>query len=312
MISFGPIPSRRLGKSLGINNILSPKKCSYGCVYCQVGKTKLHTIERQYFFEPSYILHEVSEHLGKLKSSEIPDYLTFVANGEPTLDVNLGETILLLKTLNLPIAVITNASLLYEPTVVNNLMLADWVSLKIDAPDTQTWQLVNQPFKSLNFETHITSILKFAEHFKGILCTETMLVQGLNDSETQIANLAEIVKQVNAFKSYLSIPTRPPAFSSISAPAIEKINYAWQIYTNQGINTELLIGFEGTNTGHTGNAYDDILNILAVHPLREDTVNELLKKDNADFSVIESLLKQQLIKQIPYNNYKFYFRNYFI
>ena len=111
MISFGPVPSRRLGKSLGINNIVSPKVCPYSCVYCQVGATRNLSVTRQSFFEPDLIMSEVSRHLEKLRSGEMPDYLTFVSNGEPTLDINLGTSIKLLKRLGIPVAVISNASL---------------------------------------------------------------------------------------------------------------------------------------------------------------------------------------------------------
>ena len=93
MISFGPVPSRRLEKSLGINNIIAPKVCSYNCVYCQVGRTKVFSKERHVFFDPDVIFNEVTHHLNQLKKENFPDYLTFVSNGEPTLDKNLGTTI---------------------------------------------------------------------------------------------------------------------------------------------------------------------------------------------------------------------------
>ena len=109
MISFGPVPSRRLGKSLGINNIMTPKTCSYGCVYCQVGRTIKKSIKRETFFQPEVIFEKVEEHLKRLDKENYPDYLTFVSNGEPTLDINLGKSIMLLKKLGFPVAVITNA-----------------------------------------------------------------------------------------------------------------------------------------------------------------------------------------------------------
>ena len=99
MISFGPVPSRRLGKSLGINNITSGKVCSYSCIYCQVGITHKLTNQRQEFYDPEVICSEVKKHLAKLSVAVQPDYLTFVANGEPTLDINLGRSIEKLKQL---------------------------------------------------------------------------------------------------------------------------------------------------------------------------------------------------------------------
>jgi len=173
MISFGPVSSRRLGKSLGINNIISPKTCSYCCVYCQVGKTMKKDIKRETFFKPEVIFEKVRQHLGQLSKENRPDYLTFVSNGEPSLDLNLGKSILLLKKLGFPVAVITNASLLFDESVREDLFTADWVSLKMDAADNDTWQKINRPDIKLGFGKHIENINLFSSLYKGLLCTET-------------------------------------------------------------------------------------------------------------------------------------------
>ena len=310
MISFGPVPSRRLGRSLGINNIISPKVCSYGCVYCQVGETIRKSIERETFFKPETIYKKVEKHIQQLSSNNFPDYLTFVSNGEPTLDVNLGKAIELLKSLEIPIAVITNASLLFYKQVRDDLCLADWVSLKMDAGDNDTWQKINRPAPELNFEKAMESIKLFADMYNGILCTETMLIDRINDNVENFSNLAELIKKLNPGIAYLSIPIRPPSEESVNPPDSEKLNKAWQIYNNNHINTEFLTGFEGTDTGFTGNIYDDILNITAVHPLRQDSLINLLRNDNADFSVVKSLIKQRLIRSTIYNGERYYMREY--
>lgn len=310
MISFGPIPSRRLGKSLGINNILSPKTCSYGCVYCQVGKTGRYLTERAAFFEPEIIYTEVSRHLDRLDNKNYPDYLTFVSNGEPTLDRNLGRSIKLLRKLGIPIAVITNGSMLKYKSVQADLVTADWVSVKMDAPDVQTWKKINNPAPGLDFEAHLKAIMYFSGIFSGILCTETMLVSELNDSRNKLCSIALLIRELHPEKAYISIPIRPPAFSSVRPPDIRKINEAWNIFNDEQIRTELLTGFEGTDAGYTGNAYDDILNITSVHPLREDSLSRLLKNDRADKSVVDSLISQQLIRKISYQGKFYYMRNY--
>lgn len=310
MISFGPVPSRRLGKSLGINNIISQKVCSYGCVYCQVGETTRKSIKRETFFKPETIHEKVEKHIQQLSKDNYPNYLTFVSNGEPTLDVNLGKAIELLKNLEIPIAVITNASLLFNAQVRDDLHLADWVSLKMDAGDNDTWQKVNRPAPGLNFEKTIESINLFAGEYKGILCTETMLIDGINDTINNITNVSELIKRINPGKAYLAVPTRPPSEESVNPPDSEKLNMAWQIFNNNHINTEFLTGFEGSDTGFTGNIYDDILNITAVHPLRQDSLINLLRNDNADFSVVKSLIKQRLIRSTIYNGNKYYLREY--
>lgn len=312
MISFGPIPSRRLGKSLGINNIVAPKVCSYGCVYCQVGATVKKSIKRESFFNPQFIYEKVVRHIQQLGKDNNPDYLTFVSNGEPTLDVNLGKAISLLKKIGIPIAVITNSSLLDKKSVRDDLYLADWVSLKMDTADKGIWQAVNRPDPCLNFENLLKSINLFKDAYKGILCTETMLIDGLNDSALNVSALSLLVKDINPSKAFLSIPTRPPTVKSIKTPDAEKLNLAWHIFNRMHIKAELLTGFEGTDAGFTGNIYEDILNITAVHPLREDTLLKLLQNDKADFQVVEDLMKQRLIRSTNYDGYKYYMREYHI
>ena len=310
MISFGPVQSRRLGKSLGINNIISPKTCSYNCTYCQVGETIKQSTLRETFFRPEAIFKKVEQHLQKLNKDNYPDYLTFVSNGEPTLDENLGKTIVLLKKLDIPVAVITNSSLLHDKKVRDDLNLADWVSLKIDAGDIDTWHKINRPSPDLDFETTVNSMILFAAGFSGILCSETMLVDTINDSVNNFTAIAGIIKRINPSISYLSIPIRPPAMSSVKPPDAEKLNMCWQIFNDSQLKTEFLTGFEGTDNGFTGNIYDDILNITAVHPLREDSMMELLQNDKADFQVVKSLLQQRLIRSANYNGNRFYLREY--
>lgn len=310
MISFGPIPSRRLGKSLGINNIPSRKVCSFSCVYCQVGITKEFSITRSIFYEPETIYKEVQKHLKSLASIDKPDYITFVANGEPTLDINLGRSIEKLKVFNIPVAVITNASLLKIQQVRDDLKLADWVSIKVDANNEHVWKTINSPIVGLSFSRHVEGLLLFSSEYKGKLVTETMLVEGINDNPLILNQTSDLIKQINPSLAYISVPTRPPAFSDIKAPAEPAINEAFQIFSNKGLNVELLLGFEGTNTGFTGNAIEDIINICTVHPIREDTMLELLSKDKADSSLLDSLLHDKLIKKVSYKSDNFYIRQF--
>ena len=310
MISFGPVPSRRLGKSLGINNIISPKVCSYSCIYCQVGKTRHPSLTRQSFFMPEQILRETEEHLHKLRAEDMPDYLTFVSNGEPTLDINLGKSIEVLKGLGIPVAVITNSSMLSDPQVRLELLQADWVSLKVDAADAATWLTVNRPAEGLNFESLLEGLKLFAAEFKGELRTETLLCSGINDSQENLSGVAEIISSLEPGKAYISIPIRPPAEKGVMPPGAETVTLAWHLFSEAGIETELLTGFEGVDTGFTGNIFEDILNITAVHPLREDSLNELLLKNGAAFSIVESLLSQRLIRRSIYQGKTFYLRDF--
>jgi len=310
MIAFGPVNSRRLGMSLGINNIVSPKKCTYSCVYCQVGKTRQKTTHREVFFTPEKLVQDVRQHLLKLDPGHRPDYLTIVSNGEPTLDRNLGEEIMQLKQSGIRVAVISNGSLIDKKEVREDLMLADWVSLKIDSVDESVWKKINQPAEDLVLSRILEGIQQFAEHYKGFLCTETMLVEGYNDQTLYLENTASFISRLRPYTAYLSIPTRPPAEKKVRAVTEAKITEAWNIFQDKEIPAQLLTGFEGTDTGYTGNIYEDILNITSVHPLREDTLQELLQKENSNSQVLFTLIEQGLIKEISYNGKKYYLRHY--
>jgi len=224
MIPFGPVPSRRLGQSLGINNI-PPKICSYSCVYCQLGRTLKMQVERQPFYEPEEILRAVKEKVKKAREAGGPvDYLTFVPDGEPTLDVNLGREINLLRELGLPIAVITNSSLIDHSDVRKDLMGADWVSLKMDAVDQGVWRRIIRPHRRLELKSILEGALEFAKTFRGELATETILVAGLNDSDPLLSGTADFLACLQPAVAYLSIPPPPPSATRCPPPSREFVH----------------------------------------------------------------------------------------
>ena len=178
MIAFGPVPSRRLGRSLGINNI-PPKVCTYACVYCQLGRTIKMRVERSAFYEPGEIVRAVRDKVEKASGiGEAVDYLTFVPDGEPTLDVDIGREIELLRSLGIKIAVITNGSLIWREGVREDLMKADWVSLKVDSTREAVWHRIDRPHGTLRLASILDGVLEFAMAYGGELVTETMLVEG--------------------------------------------------------------------------------------------------------------------------------------
>ena len=310
MIVFGPVPSRRLGRSLGINNI-PPKHCSYSCIYCQVGPTKATEIEPRVFYQPKHVFDEVKTRVMKLKEQQEPiDYLTFVPDGEPTLDDNIGKTIELLRDLDIKIAIITNGSLIWRKKVQEILHLADWVSLKIDSVNQSLWQRINQPDKHLNLQEILSNMLSFADDFDGFLATETMLLEGLNTDDASIAGLVKFLQQLAPNKAYLAIPTRPTAEQGIYAPDAGSLNHIYQT-VNQGIpEVELLIGYEGNAFASSGNPVKDLLAITAVHPMRKEAVKILLDKTKTNWDIVRKLIKENKLREIEYNGNTFYLRSY--
>jgi wyosine [tRNA(Phe)-imidazoG37] synthetase (radical SAM superfamily) len=161
-IVFGPVPSRRLGRSLGIDNI-PPKVCSYSCAYCQVGPTADRDIRPRAFYPPGEIVAAVAERVALSASrGERIDHLTVVPDGEPTLDAHLGEVLQGLRPLGIPTAVISNGSLWWQPGVRDALREADWVSAKVDAVTEGTWRRINRPDPRLRLETVLEGVATFA------------------------------------------------------------------------------------------------------------------------------------------------------
>jgi wyosine [tRNA(Phe)-imidazoG37] synthetase (radical SAM superfamily) len=310
MIAFGPVPSRRLGRSLGINNI-PPKVCTYSCVYCQLGRTLNMQVGRRAFYEPEEIVNAIGDKVAKTREAgESIDYLTFVPDGEPTLDIHLGWEIERLRPSGLPIAVISNASLIWRQDVRNDLMGADWVSLKIDAVEEEIWQQVDRPHGRLKLTSILQGALEFARDYGGELVTETMLVTGVNDGEEHLRAIASFLADLQPDRAYLSVPTRPPAEPWAQAPNEQTINRAYHILGKKAEQVEYLIGYEGNAFAFTGDVEEDLLSITAVHPMREDAVHTFLARAGANWAVVQRLVAQGRLVEADYDGYRFYLRRF--
>jgi len=307
-IAFGPVPSRRLGQSLGINHI-PPKVCTYSCVYCQLGRTLKMSIERGTFYEPADVVQAVQDRVAQARAVGEPiDYLTFVPDGEPTLDIHLGREIESLKPLGIPIAVITNASLIWRADVRADLAQADWVSLKVDAVAEAVWRRINRAPRALSLAAIQEGLLQFAQDYTGELVTETMLVAGVNDDDAHVRQVADFLARLRPGRAYLSLPTRPPAEKWVQAPAEEVLHQAYQFLSGRLAQVEYLIGYEGNAFAFTGHVEDDLLSITAVHPMREEAVRELLARAGADWAVVHRLIARGLLLELEYEGRKFYLR----
>ena len=310
MFAFGPVPSRRLGRSLGINNI-PPKTCSYSCVYCQLGRTSQLIANRQAFYKPKEIFKEVKRKVEEaISRNENIDYLTFVPDGEPTLDINLGKEISLLRQIGIPIAVLTNASLLWREDVREDLLKADLVSLKVDALNQALWMKINRPHKSLSLDKILDGIIDFAEAFRGTIISETMLIDGI-EYDDELRKIAVFLGELDRLeKAYLAVPTRPPTEKWVRPAKEETLNLAYQIFSERlgDERVEYLIGYEGNAFAFTGNVKEDLLAITAVHPMRKEAVEEFLKKANAEWRVVEELLHENLLVELEYEGKLYYMR----
>lgn len=310
MIAFGPVPSRRLGQSLGVNNI-PPKACPYSCIYCQVGRTDRLQIEREAFHAPSEVFDAVHNHLEALHAcGERVDYLTIVPDGEPTLDSRLGETIDRLRTLGTKIAVMTNGALLSRREVRAALAGADWVSIKVDAVDAAVWREVNRPSRALMLRDVLEGMLAFADDYQGRLASETMLVAGVNDAPEMVTCTADFVCRLAPHVAYLTVPTRPPAEPNVRVPDEEALARAYAIFDGRVGRVELLMRYEGDAFGAVGDPARALLGITAVHPMRMDAVRVFLARAGTDESTVDRLVAAGRVMKTVYEGHEFLMRTH--
>lgn len=220
---YGPVPSRRLGFSLGID-IIPFKTCTLDCIYCQLGPTTKKTVKRQFYFSPEEILAQIQ---GALDSGQRIDFITFSGSGEPTLNITLGKIIRAIKKItDIPVAVLTNSTLLTKTRVRKALLAADLVVPSLDAATQEDFLRVNRPHPSLKIRDIITALKEFRQEFRGQIWLEIMLVKGVNDSPQHIQKLKEAVHEINPDKTQLNTVIRPPAEAharALSRKDLEKI-----------------------------------------------------------------------------------------
>ncbi|HOW45278.1 MAG TPA: radical SAM protein [Candidatus Aminicenantes bacterium] len=309
-LSFGPVPSRRLGRSVGINNIPA-KVCSYACVYCQVGRTLSLEADRRPFYDPQALADDVSRRTGQAGAENAAiDYLTFVPDGEPTLDLNLGREIALLKPLGLPIGVISNSSLIGRPDVRRDLLQADWVSLKMDAVVEPLWRRVNRPHGSLKLGAMLEGALAFAAEFRGRLATETMLVLEEQAAGEPLERLAQFLSRLRPAVAYLGAPTRPTAEPGVQGVGAGAFTRAYHVIGARVPKVEFLTGYEGDAFTSTGDVEKDLLAITAVHPMRREAVEKMLAGAGADGSLLPAMVARGDLVSATYGGHEFFLRRF--
>lgn len=272
---FGPVPSRRLGQSLGIDPI-PLKTCNWNCVYCQLGRSRPLVNARKNYTAPEVILAHVQAALAAHRPGDI-DWITFVGSGEPTLHASLGLLIRQVKTLtDLPIAVITNGSLLYLPEVRRELFAADAVLPTLDAGNAQLYRKINRPWPRLTFERLLDGLMAFRQVYHGQLWIEVMLVKGLNDTSDALHGIAAALARIAPDQVHIVLPTRPPAEPWVEPPDEAGLLRAVAIL---GDVAQVLHPADGKFdlSGYNG-VVDAIVSIIARHPMREDELVRALER----------------------------------
>jgi wyosine [tRNA(Phe)-imidazoG37] synthetase (radical SAM superfamily) len=276
---FGPVPSRRLGQSLGIDTI-PLKTCNWNCVYCQLGRTTPLMNERREYVPAEGILFETEQILKSRVNGEI-DWVTFVGSGEPTLHSRIGWLIRRIKLLtDKPVAVITNGSLLYLPEVREALVVADAVLPTLDAGTAALYRKINRPHSECTFERLVDGLIAFRAEYPGKLWVEVMLVRGLNDSSQALEDIAKVLQRVKPNAVHINLPTRPPAETWVQPPDDEGLMRAISIL---GSTAEVVHPAEGDfDLSGYENILDAIVGIITRHPMRQDELERSLRRWSPD------------------------------
>ncbi|HIH97545.1 MAG TPA: radical SAM protein [Thermoplasmata archaeon] len=291
MHAYGPVPSRRLGNSLGVSPI-PPKTCSYTCVYCQLGRTSKLQIKRESFFPKWDILGDIE----KVVKKSDPDYITFVGDGEPALCKDLGWLIHETKQRwKIPTAVITNGSLLWMEEVRQDLMEADVVLPSLDAGSEEVFKKINRPHKKIKYEQMLGGMIDFSSEYKGKVWIELMLVRDVNDSEEALKDIRKNIELIRYDRAYVNIPIRPPAESWVQPPSTDRILRAQELLGKAQSITNYEKGEFGIE--EFSNARSAILEICLRHPLREEQAKEIEKRFAEEGSgTVNSMIGPELLR----------------
>ncbi len=298
---FGPVPSRRLGRSLGVD-LVPFKTCSYDCLYCQLGPTTCKTVERKPWVPLEAVVAQLQERL-----SSKPDYITLSGSGEPTLNSQVGEMIARIKTLtDIPVAVLTNGSLLWLPEVRRQLLGADLVIPSLDAGEETMFQTINRPHEQICFGKMLDGLVALRQEFRGAYWLEVMVVGGYTDTVAQIEKLADGVARIQPDRVQLNTVTRPPAEKAATTVSPERLDQFCSLFRPRA---EVIADFRGVHQqAEFVASRNEVLDMLQRRPCSvADIAGGLGMHENEVIKHLEELRVSGAVESVPGEG-KHYFR----
>ncbi len=270
---FGPVPSRRLGRSLGVD-LVPYKTCTFDCIYCDLGRTTHKTVSRQSYVSPEEIQRELDLALSGLAKK--PDYITLSGSGEPTLNQNIGEIIRSIKDLTsiIPLAVLTNGSLLFQEEVRNSLLDADVVLPSLDAVTPFLFEHINRPHPSLKIEEIISGLIRFRNRYRGQIWLEILFCRGVNDGNEEVDKFKKVIEKIQPDRVQLNTPFRPPAEDFAFPLTSTKLE---PIRKKLGGKAEIISEFAGPLGGGLDSVKDvEIINLVKRRPCTAEDISRAL------------------------------------
>jgi wyosine [tRNA(Phe)-imidazoG37] synthetase (radical SAM superfamily) len=298
---YGPVPSRRLGRSLGIDPLPS-KTCNYQCIYCQLGRTNNFTNTRKNYYPKQEIYSELED--GIIKNKGKFDFITFVGSGEPLLYKDLGDLISKAKDLsNKPVCVITNGSILYKEEIQMELIDShlDVILPTLDAGNEKTFIKVNRPHPSINYDKMLNGLVNFNKRFPGKFWLEVMLVEGVNDTKADLIQIKEKIELLNPDRIDINVPIRPPAEDWVKIPDKSVYDLIKSIF---GDVSNINFPEKGKFSTHSEDFELELLKIIERHPMSEEQIIETFISEKFPKRIIlqklSELERKKIIKKTLY------------
>jgi wyosine [tRNA(Phe)-imidazoG37] synthetase (radical SAM superfamily) len=289
---YGPVPSRRLGRSLGVD-IIPFKTCTLDCIYCQLGRTTCKTTQRKEYVPINDVLAELKR---LLDAGVQADYITIGGSGEPTLHSGLGRLISGVKKLtSIPVAVLTNGTLFFLPEVRADCAAADVILPSLDAGDQQTFDSINRPHDQITFDGLVDGLCALRKEYPGQIWLEVFFIERFNTDSQQITKLAEAIKKIRPDKVHLNTAVRPTAEPGIEKVAPEKLE---SIARRLGSNCSVIADFVSSHCGKvTDSIPQTLLSMLKRRPCSLNDVCSALGLDaDGALRYLRGLEKKGLIQ----------------
>ncbi|HOR92541.1 MAG TPA: radical SAM protein [Spirochaetota bacterium] len=304
---FGPVPSRRLGISLGVD-LIPHKTCTLNCIYCECGKTTKLTIERKEWVPINDVIDELKRYLNE---NPCPEYITFSGSGEPTLHTGIGIILDFLKEQHgtFKTAVLTNGTLLYMPQVREELLGADVVIPSLDAATQETFKKINMPHPSLNIQTIINGITEFKKIFKGKLILEIFIIPEINDNNNDLDALKHAILTIHPDEVQLNTLDRPGILSSIRAATMDELEHIiqyWQL-PNVSIISSPSSHIDKVHTAYRYDIESAILETIARRPCTVNDIAQIININSDELNkYLDDLEAQRKITRVVQNRGIFY------
>jgi wyosine [tRNA(Phe)-imidazoG37] synthetase (radical SAM superfamily) len=301
---YGIVPSRRLGRSLGVSPIPF-KTCNHSCIYCQLGRTSRMINTRTNFFPHEEIIDEVRKYVQRVGEDAF-DVVTIVGEGEPLLYKPLDKLIEKIKIItSKPLVIITNGTLLMEKEVREEISDSDIVMPTLDAWDEESYRRINRPHKDLHYDDFYNGVVEFSHSFRGEVWLEVMIMKNINDSYSNIRRIGRRIKNIEPDRVYINVPVRPPAEKYVEIPSKAQIDFAKDVFKAESIEKIQ----KGDFSSLEEDALQGVIQIIKRHPMKESEIKQFVisMKDEYEFhKVLERLNNHNNVEIIEKDDQRFF------